>query len=58
MGIHVVLGAVCLAAGACARGRLHDILLTMGVILAAGFVPVIMGIYFMWGFLESGNSSI
>ena len=50
--IYAALAAVCLVAGAWAGSPLHDILLFIGVSLVAGFVPLIMAIYFVGGLLR------
>ena len=50
-GIYFALTAVSLAAGCLSRPPLQGILLTFGVFLVAGFVPLVMAIYFMRGFI-------
>lgn len=51
VGAYVALAVVCLGAGVCMKPPLHDILILIGVFLAAGFFPLIMAIYFLRGFL-------
>ena len=51
-GVYMALAAACLAAGAFATSSLHDILLVIGVGLVAGFVPLVMAIYFVRGLLR------
>jgi hypothetical protein len=51
-GVYMALAAACLVVGAFATSSLHDILLGIGVGLVAGFVPLVMGIYFVRGLLR------
>ena len=51
-GVYMALAAACLVAGAFATPSLHDILLVIGVGLVAGFVPLVMAIYFVRGLLR------
>jgi hypothetical protein len=48
-GVYVALSAASLVVGALAGPPMHDLLLTVGVMLVAGFVPLVMGIYFWRG---------
>jgi len=51
LGVYVALAVVCLMAGVCLKPPLHDPFLTSGVFLVAGFIPLIMAIYFVRGVL-------
>jgi hypothetical protein len=52
LGIYIVLGAAFLVAGALSKPPRRDILLVIGVSLVAGFVPLVMAIYFLRGLLR------
>jgi hypothetical protein len=52
LGIHMGLAVVCLVGGALAPSPFHNILLFIGVSLVAGFVPLVMAIFFLRGLLR------
>ncbi len=49
--VYFALTALCLAAGCFAPPQARNILLVTGACLMGAFVPIIMAIYFMRGFL-------
>lgn len=51
LGVYVALAAVCLVVSFCLNPPVHGILPAIGVLLVAGFVPLITAIYFLRGFL-------